>query len=71
MNATTLFSAYQKCIRRMSAARNFRGDSFGIAIASDSYAKEFQRYQRLANLLETRLEKILKKVDQQKHTERW
>lgn len=70
MRATTLFSAYQRCIYRLAAARTARGTSLGISIDSDYWAKCFQRYQRLANLLETKLEKILRDVDQQHWKER-
>lgn len=62
------------CIPRMyfahmCNARHARGTSCGIAVDSDLYAKEFQRYQHLANLLETKLEKILREVDQQRWKE--
>ena len=71
MNLTTLFSAYCKSTEKMNKATMYRGTRFGIAVDSDPYAKEFQRYQRLAALLETKLNKALEKMDQQKHPERW
>ncbi|GAH70879.1 unnamed protein product [marine sediment metagenome] len=66
MNLTTLFSAYCKSAEKMNRATMYRGTRFGIAVDSDFYAKEWQRYQRLVDLLEVKLNKALKEIDQQK-----
>ena len=68
MNLTTLFSAYTKCFYEIMDARGTRGTTFGIAVDSDFWARRFQKLQRLAKRLEAKLNKALKKMDQQKQT---
>lgn len=63
MNATTLFSAYTKCFYGMMDARNARGNTFGIAVDSDPWARRFQKLQHFADLLEVKLEEILEEVN--------
>lgn len=55
MSPATLFKVYMAVVMRREYTRDHRGTGFGIAVRSDRYAIEWQRLDRLARKLETRL----------------
>lgn len=55
MSPVTLFKVYMSVVLRREGECANRGTSFGIAVKDDVYALRWQRLDRLANKLETRL----------------
>ncbi|MCK9599811.1 MAG: hypothetical protein M0R06_12280 [Sphaerochaeta sp.] len=55
MSPTTLFKVYMSVVSRREGESDARGTSFGIAVKDDVYALRWQRLDRLAKKLETRL----------------
>lgn len=59
MEFKTLFRAYKKARSEMEFAVAARCDgNHGIAVASDQPARDYQRYSRLAQRIELRIEGI-------------
>ena len=63
MKATTLFDAYSRCVTSRESAVSARGYSFGIAVARDAWALDWQRRDRQALKLQERLQRIMAQVD--------
>ena len=59
MNFRTLFRAYSSARKEMEFAVAARWDgNHGIAVASDTHARDYQRYSRLAQRIEWRIEGV-------------
>lgn len=55
MRLLTLFEAYERVVCRRQSAAVSRGDTFGISVRGDRWAREYQRYDRLARKLSRRI----------------
>ncbi len=64
MRTLTIYQALTKCwSHKRYALEQRNGDSFGIAVNQDYYARQWQRYDRLWRKLDRRLVAILTHYD--------
>lgn len=59
MRNLTYFEAYEKARDDIELARTTRGNSYGIAVDNDEFARQFRTRTRLARKLKYRIRTIL------------